>query len=136
MDPDSSSSSTRLELTDTNQRRTTTFDSVQNGSTVIVTQTSIYTSSGDSTASATNRESDSGGGLSQTNKIVVGVVVGVGGAILLAIAALVFLIKKRGSRGRESGWTFWRKGEKGDGDDFFDGELGVRDRNINQGLNF
>lgn len=125
------------ELSDTNQRRTRTFDSVQNGSTVIVTQTSVYTSNGSSSPTGTNRESDSsGGGLSQTNKIVVGVVVGVGGAILLAIAALVFLIKRRGSRGRESGWTFWRKGEKGDGDDFFDGELGVRDRNINQGLNF
>lgn len=110
---------------------------MQNGSTVIVTQTSVYTSGSQSSATGdANRLKDDSGGLSQTNKIVVGVVVGVGGAILLAIAALVFFIRKRGSRGRESGWTFWRKGEKGDEDDFFDGELGVRDRKINQGLNF
>lgn len=74
-------------------------------------------------------------GLSLSNKIVVGVCVGVGGAILLAFAATFFWFKRNSNKGRESGWTFWRKSEKG-GDDLFNGELGVRDRNINQGLNF
>lgn len=74
--------------------------------------------------------------MSNTNKIVVGVVVGVGGAILLAIVALVFWMRRKGNTFNQSGWTFWRKSEKDADDTFFNGELGVRDRNINQGSNF
>lgn len=109
------------------------------GSTIVVTQTSIYTSDSKPTGLSNdnnNKNKDSGGGLSHTNQIVVGVVVGVGGALLIGIAALVFFIKKNKTSNRESGWTFWRKNEKGGEDNFFDGELGVRDRNINQGSNF
>lgn len=115
----------------------TTFNSVTNGQTIVVTQTSIMTiSSSQPSASSDTSNSNSSGGLSDTNKIIVGVVVGVGGAILLAIAALVFWMRKHGSNFKESGWTFWRKNEKGGDDSFFSGELGVRDRNINQGSNF
>lgn len=114
---------------------TTTFSSVANGKTIIVTQTSIVTTSSQPTAASEKSTSGGSGGLSATNKIVVGVVVGVGGAILLAIAVVVYWMRKRGNKFNESGWTFWRKNEKG-GDDFFNGELGVRDRNINQGSNF
>ena len=89
--------------------------------------------------SATNDKAQSkstDGGLSQTNKIVVGVVVGVGGALILGVLALLFYLRKRKHAEHESGkWTFWKKDEKGT-DEFLSGELGVRDRNINQGSNF
>lgn len=75
--------------------------------------------------------------MSHTNQIVVGVVVGVGGAILLAIAALLFLYyRKRNSQVANQSWTFWRKSDKNGTDAFLDDELGVRDRKINQGSNF
>ncbi|KAF8003517.1 hypothetical protein HF325_002762 [Metschnikowia pulcherrima] len=117
---------------------TRVYSSVQNGSTVVVTQTSLVTQETSEPSSSTSKNNNSGSssGLSDTNKIVVGVVVGVGGAILIAFAALVFILKRRSSRGHESGWTFWRKNEKGAEDNFFSGELGVRDRDINQGSNF
>jgi hypothetical protein len=68
---------------------------------------------------------------------VVGVVVGVGGAILTGLIVLLYLLKKRSNRNSESGsWTFWKKNEKEGTDEFLNGELGVRDRNINQGSNF
>lgn len=114
----------------------TTFSSVANGQTIVVTQTSIMTLSSSEPSAASGSSSASSGGLSNTNKIVVGVVVGVGGAILLAIAAVVFWMRTRGNKFNESGWTFWRKNEKGDEDNFLSGELGVRERNINQGSNF
>lgn len=63
-------------------------------------------------------------------------VVGVGGAVLIAIAVFIFWMRRRGNKFQGSGWTFWRKNEKGGEDNFFNGELGVRDRNINQGSNF
>lgn len=87
-------------------------------------------------SSSTNKNTSSGG-LSQTNKIVVGVVVGVGGAIIFSILGLLFWFKRRSNKDYDnSGWTFWRKNEKGGNDDYLSGELGVRDRNINQGSNF
>ncbi|OBA19221.1 hypothetical protein METBIDRAFT_220433 [Metschnikowia bicuspidata var. bicuspidata NRRL YB-4993] len=116
---------------------TQVFSSVVSGRTVVVTQTSIVTQSTSEPSSSTSTDStSSSSGLSDTNKIVVGVVVGVGGAILMAFAALMFILKRRKSKGHQSGWTFWRKNEKGGEDNFFSGELGVRDRDINQGSNF
>lgn len=106
---------------------------VQNGSTVVVTRTSLVPQQQTSQPEPQNNSS----GLSQTNKIVVGVVVGVGGAILFGILALFFFVKYRKNDEYESGkWTFWRKQEKVGSDEFLSGELGVRDRNINQGSNF
>ena len=96
----------------------------------------VTESAAPSSSSSRNNSSNTSGGLSNTNKIVVGVVVGVGGAVLIGFLALVFYLKRRGSKGQESGWTFWRKNEKGGEDNFFNGELGVRDRDINQGSNF
>lgn len=47
------------------------------------------------TGDSNNRNSNNnGGGLSQTNKIVVGVVVGVGGSILVGIIAVLFYLKE------------------------------------------
>jgi len=113
------------------------LSSVENGKTVVVTQTSLVSSQATETSNSNNRDSnDNGGGLSQTNRIVVGVVVGVGGSILIGIIAVLFYLKRRNKRDPEAGWTFWRKNEKLGSDEFFNGELGVRDRNINQGSNF
>lgn len=105
---------------------------------MIVTLTSVSSASSEPSAAPDNNKSNSGGGgLSHTNKIVVGVVVGVGGSILIGLIALLFYIKKRNNKDYEnSGWTFWRTNEKGSEDNFLSGELGVRDRNINQGSNF
>ncbi|RKP29448.1 hypothetical protein METBISCDRAFT_24235 [Metschnikowia bicuspidata] len=110
----------------------TTFESVQGGSTIIVTQTSIVTSSPSSSTTSDSRPSPS---LSSNNRIVVAVCVGVGGAVLIGFVATLIWFKRNSKKGNQSGWTFWRKSEKGC-DDLFNGELGVRDRNINQGLNF
>lgn len=110
---------------------------IQNGSTIIVTRTSVVSNSPTASSSNSNDTNKESSGLSQTNKIVVGVVVGVGGAILLGITGLFFYLKSRKNDRYESGkWTFWRKEEKVGSDEFLSGELGVRDRNINQGSNF
>lgn len=114
----------------------TTFSSVDNGRTVIVTSTQVITNQGNA-ATGTSTKNTSGGGLSKTNQIVVGVVVGVGGSILIAIVGLFFYYRRRSTDlyAGSGGWTFWRKGEKTN-EDFLNGELGVRDRNINTGSNF
>lgn len=116
-------------------RITTTFQSTEGESTVIVTQTTLI-STEPSSASQNRSNDNDGGGLSQNNRIVVGVVVGVGGAIIIGLIATLFFLKKRKSEMPGNSWTFWRKNEKGGNDDIFDGELGVRDRQINQGSNF
>jgi len=115
----------------------TTFNSVDNGRTIVVTQTSIVTHDSQPSA-ADDKSSDSdNGGLSHTNRIVVGVVVGIGGSILVGLISVLFYLKRRSNKDYGSGgWTFWRKNEKVGSEDFFNGELGVRDRNINQGSNF
>lgn len=115
---------------------TTTFLSVDNGKTVVVTRTIDQPSKQPSAASGDHDNSSSSSGLSHTNKIVVGVVVGVGGAIIVCIVSILFLLKRRSNKDQEGGWTFWRQNEKGDDSDLLSGELGVRDRNINQGSNF
>ncbi|WEJ97462.1 hypothetical protein PSN45_005013 [Yamadazyma tenuis] len=139
--PTTSSSKTDTETSsDTTSGTTskTTFESVDNGSTVIVTQTSIVQSEPSAASDNSNKSSDSSSsGLSHTNKIVVGVVVGVGGFILIGLMVVFFVIKRRNGKTSENGsWTFWRKNAKEDKDEFLNGELGVRDRNINQGSNF
>ncbi|RLV86225.1 Cell-surface associated glycoprotein DFI1 [Meyerozyma sp. JA9] len=117
---------------------TTTFSSVDNGKTVVVTKTIDSQGTNQPSAASGDRNKNSSGssGLSDTNKIVVGVVVGVGGAIIVGIISILFLLKRRSNKNQEGGWTFWRKNEKGDDSDLLSGELGVRDRNINQGSNF
>lgn len=116
---------------------TTTFLSVDNGRTVVVTRTIDSERTNQPSAASGDRGKSSGSsGLSNTNKIVVGVVVGVGGAIIIGIISILFLLKRRSNKDQEGGWTFWRKNEKGDDSDLLSGELGVRDRNINQGSNF
>ncbi|EDK36843.2 hypothetical protein PGUG_00941 [Meyerozyma guilliermondii ATCC 6260] len=116
---------------------TTTFSSVDNGRTVVVTRTIDSERTNQPSAASGDRGNSSGSsGLSNTNKIVVGVVVGVGGAIIIGIISILFLLKRRTNKDQEGGWTFWRKNEKGDDSDLLSGELGVRDRNINQGSNF
>lgn len=116
---------------------TTTFLSVDNGRTVVVTRTIDSERTNQPSAASGDRGNSSGSsGLSNTNKIVVGVVVGVGGAIIIGIISILFLLKRRSNKDQEGGWTFWRKNEKGDDSDLLSGELGVRDRNINQGSNF
>lgn len=114
----------------------TTYSSVDNGRTVIVTRTSLVAEPSGSSSATTNRNTDSSNGLSKTNRIVVGVVVGVGGSLLIGVIALFFFVKRRSQSNQENGsWTFWRKNEKSN-EEFLNGELGVRDRNINQGSNF
>ena len=55
----------------------------------------------------------------------------------MCIVGVLFYLKKRSnSQYDNGGWTFWRKNEKASSEDFLSGELGVRDRNINQGSNF
>ena len=116
---------------------TTTFLSVDNGRTVVVTRTIDSERTNQPSAASGDRGNSSGSsGLSNTNKIVVGVVVGVGGASIIGIISILFLLKRRSNKDQEGGWTFWRKNEKGDDSDLLSGELGVRDRNINQGSNF
>lgn len=133
---DESSSLSRTLSAPSSSAQVTVVSTTQNGSTFVVTQTTMVTSSAEPSLSLSEDTLSLSGGLSDTNKIIVGVVVGVGGAALLGFAAIIFYVKRRNSRGQESGWTFWRKNEKGHNDDFFSGELGVRDRDINQGLNF
>lgn len=142
-DSDSSSSDSDSDSSSSSKKTShvlTTFSSETNGKTVIVTQTSVYTASSSSEPSASSgnsNKSDDNGGLSHTNKIVVGVVVGIGGSILIGIISILFYLKKRNNKSFENGgWTFWRSNEKNSEDNFLNGELGVRDRNINQGSNF
>ncbi|KAG7193357.1 uncharacterized protein KQ657_000774 [Scheffersomyces spartinae] len=128
----SSSSDTATKSAGSSSAVISTFATVDNGKTIVVTQTSFV-----STTPTSSSSKQASGGLSNTNKIVVGVVVGVGGSIIVGIIAVLFYIKSRKKDEYQSaGWTFWRKGEKGGDDDFLNGELGVRDRNINQGSNF
>lgn len=130
------SSTTSSQTTTSVSRVVTTMSSVDNGRTVIITQTSTITNP-TPTSSSNEDNNNNSSGLSQTNRIVVGVVVGVGGSILIGIIGVLFYLRKRNSRDYENGgWTFWRKNEKVGSDEFFNGELGVRDRNINQGSNF
>lgn len=103
---------------------------------LVVTVTLTYQSSPSSAPNGNNNKEKLGGGLSESNKIVVGVVVGVGGALIIGVIALLFYLRKRRHQEHELGkWTFWKKEGKGT-DEFLTGELGVRDRNINQGSNF
>lgn len=132
----SSSSPTSSPATTSASQHVTTFSSVDNGKTIVVTRTSVISSLPTASNSNNNKNNDNGGGLSHTNRIVVGVVVGVGGSILIGLLAVLFYLRKRNNRDYEGGWTFWRKNEKLGSDEFFNGELGVRDRNINQGSNF
>lgn len=135
-----SETSDKAETTEAPQQsdqRTTTFLSVDNGKTVVVTKTIDNSRTHEPSAASGDKNSNkSSSGLSNTNKIVVGVVVGVGGAVILGIVSVLFLLKRRSNKDQEGGWTFWRKNEKGDDSDLLEGELGVRDRNINQGSNF
>ena len=112
---------------------TTYLSTNGDGATKVVTQTTMATSS----PTGNNKSLKNSGGLSEKNKIVVGVVVGVGGAIILAIIGLLFFfLRKRGYNNQSHNWTFWKKDKDADDNDFLEGELGVRERNINQGSNF
>lgn len=115
----------------------TTFDSVLDGSTVQVSTTvSSSTLETDSTGNSNNKDKYSGG-LTGSNKIVVGVVVGVGGCILIGLISVLFYFKRRrNNRVYGNGWAFWRNHQKLDSDEFINGELGVRDRDFKNMSNF
>lgn len=103
---------------------------------LVVTVTLTYLLAPSSASTGDGKKEKLGGGLSESNRIVVGVVVGVGGALIIGVIALLFYLRKRRHQEHELGkWTFWKKEGKGT-DEFLTGELGVRDRNINQGSNF
>ncbi|KAK6455883.1 uncharacterized protein RJT20DRAFT_51484 [Scheffersomyces xylosifermentans] len=135
-DTDSSTKTTNSP-SETTSHVVTTFNSVDNGRTIVVTQTSVVTHDSQPSAADDKSSDNDNGGLSHTNRIVVGVVVGIGGSILVGLISVLFYLKRRSNKDYGSGgWTFWRKNEKVGSEDFFNGELGVRDRNINQGSNF
>ncbi|KAK6201640.1 uncharacterized protein RJT21DRAFT_1569 [Scheffersomyces amazonensis] len=133
-------STTPLADTETEVPVTNTLTSSQGNDgpqTYIVTSTSISTITSAPTSGAgeggSNNGSGGGGGLSRNNKIIIGVVVGVGSAVLIGIGSLLwYYYSKKKKNGYGSGWKY---GSNEKYNDILNTDLGVRDR-VNQGANF